>query len=121
MRSAGYIFIGIMFGFALAGYGQEGSAPKTEVLFDPLFWKKDLKLSPLQCQKIREINSAYFMKLTAALHQDINNRSAMRVKAVQFLSDRSEKIWETFQPRQRKKWQKLWDDSGKYEARRKNW
>jgi len=89
---------------------QDNQAEKGYVLYDPLFWKSQLKLNAEQCQKIREINSQFYEKLSAVAHEETNHK-ALRQKAVQTLLERSEEIWETFYPKQRKIWKKMWEDS----------
>jgi hypothetical protein len=46
-----------------SAYAQNEQAGKNLVLFDPLFWKDQLKLDDDQCQKIKLINSQYYEKL----------------------------------------------------------
>ncbi|HYF69278.1 MAG TPA: hypothetical protein VD884_14135 [Ohtaekwangia sp.] len=86
---------------------QESLRKNNAVLYDPLFWKDDLKLSNIQCQRIRDINAEFFQQVITLTK--IENRSAVSQKTAKLLSDRSEKIWNTFQPRQKKRWKKLWE------------
>ncbi|MBA4053289.1 MAG: hypothetical protein C0490_01115 [Marivirga sp.] len=95
---------------AAAGYCQDNQQTKGFVLYDPLFWKDQLKLDAFQCQKIREINSQYYEKLSAVIHEE-KNRNKVKVKAAESLQQRSEEIWETFYPKQRKRWKKIWEHS----------
>jgi hypothetical protein len=88
----------------MAAFSQQVKEEKAEVLFDPLFWKEDLKLSFDQCQKIKNINYEFFQRIHAISSQE---RVLAPSKAAELLSDRSEKIWSTFQPRQKKKWKKM--------------
>jgi hypothetical protein len=74
---------------------------KGYVLYDPLFWKSQLKLDPSQCEKIREINSQFYEKLSAVAHEQ-KNQNEIRQMAVETLMQRSDKIWETFDPKQRR-------------------
>ncbi|MEJ7645891.1 MAG: hypothetical protein WKF87_14950 [Chryseolinea sp.] len=85
------------------------------VLFDPLFWKDELKLDNAQCQEIRRINSQYYEKLYAVA-RDANHRTA-KAKAETTLQERSEEIWETFHPKQRKRWKKIWDNKFQYTSK----
>jgi hypothetical protein len=84
---------------------QQAYREKAVVLYDPLFWKDDLKLSTDQCKKIKDINFEFFQRINSLTQED---RGLVPVKAAEFLSDRSDKIWSTFQPRQKKKWKKIW-------------
>jgi len=79
------------------------------VLFDPLFWKDKLKLDDFQCQKIRKINSQYYEKLYVVARE--SNHQALKAKAAQTLLERSDEIWETFHPKQRKRWKKIAQDT----------
>ena len=99
-----FLFLNIV-----TAYSQNSRAEANVILYDPLFWKKDLKLNSTQCQKIREINSEFFQQINA-LANDKDNQSTVTLKTARFLNDRSERIWETFQPRQKKKWKKLWEE-----------
>jgi hypothetical protein len=83
---------------------------KGYVLYDPLFWKSQLKLDETQCQKIREINSQFYEKLSAVAHEQTTHNE-IRQKAVETLMQRSEEIWETFYPKQRRIWKKMWSDN----------
>jgi CRISPR/Cas system-associated protein Csm6 len=79
------------------------------VLYDPLFWKDQLKLDDDQCQKIKEINSEFYEKLSAVAQEEPDHKAA-RELAQETLIQRSEGIWETFHPKQRKRWKKIWQD-----------
>lgn len=102
-----FFYVGIFLVSATLGYGQDILPAKNIVLYDPLFWKDQLKLDAFQCQKIKEINSEYYEKLLAVVHEE-PNRKTVQVKAAQSLLQRSEEIWETFHPKQRKRWKKMW-------------
>ena len=102
-----FFYVGIFLASATLGYGQDIQPTKYIVLYDPLFWKDQLKLNAFQCQKIKEINSEYYEKLLAVVHEE-PNRKTVQVKAAQSFSQRSEEIWETFHPKQRKRWKKMW-------------
>jgi len=84
---------------------QELKSEQNMVVFDPLFWKDQLKLNDSQCLRIREINSDFYQKLSDVAHE--SNHQVVRAKAAQSLLERSEEIWETFHPKQRRKWKKI--------------
>jgi hypothetical protein len=84
---------------------------KEIVLYDPLFWKDQLKLSDAQSKKIQEINWEYYESLRMVLYDGHANREGLRTKAMQCLMQRSQKIWDTFQPRQKRKWRKIEDET----------
>jgi hypothetical protein len=81
---------------------------KTLVLYDPLFWKDELKLDVSQSRKINEINFEYYERLVTAVHEESNDRKALQLTVAQSLLNRSQLIWETFHPKQKKKWKKMW-------------
>jgi hypothetical protein len=84
--------------------------PENElVLYDPLFWKEQLKLDDDQCQKIREINGEFYERLSE-VGQDAPNHQEARALAQETIIQRSEGIWETFDPKQRKRWKKIWQE-----------
>jgi len=105
-----FFFAGIFLVCSSIAYGQDILPDKSIVLYDPLFWKDQLKLDAFQCQKIREINSEYYEKLSTVVHEE-PNRKTVQVKAAQSLLERSEEIWETFHPKQRKRWKKMWQEN----------
>ncbi|HEX6225461.1 MAG TPA: hypothetical protein VFZ52_13685 [Chryseolinea sp.] len=81
------------------------------VQYDPLFWKDQLKLDRDQCQKIKEINSEYYQSLFAAYEEKKGDRNALKKSANKSLLQRNQEIWETFHPKQRKRWKRIWHAS----------
>lgn len=81
------------------------------VQYDPLFWKDKLKLDRDQCQKIKEINSEYYESLFTAYKEEKGDRNALRKSANKSLVQRNQEIWETFHPKQRKRWKRIWHAS----------
>jgi hypothetical protein len=73
-------------------------------VFDPTFWKSELRLSRQQCEEIRNINSEFYSSLLSISQ---GNSAFVSEKAASLLRDREIKIWNAFSARQRKKWQKL--------------
>lgn len=84
---------------------QDLKSEQNMIVFDPLFWKDQLKLNDNQCLRIREINSVFYEKLSDVANE--SNQQVVRAKAAQSLLERSEEIWETFHPKQRRKWKKI--------------
>lgn len=84
---------------------QDLKSEQNMVVFDPLFWKERLKLDDDQCMRIREINSMFYKKLMDVANE--SNRQVVKSKAAQSLLERSEEIWETFHPKQRRKWKRI--------------
>jgi hypothetical protein len=89
----------------------EDSPSGNIVQYDPLFWKDKLKLDDDQCQKIREINGEYYQSLFSAYEEVKDDRDALRSIANKSLEHRNQEIWETFHPKQRKRWKRMWDEN----------
>lgn len=107
-------FTGLLVCFMVSAFtvsAQRADDQKDIVLYDPLFWKDQLKLSDAQSKKIQEINWEYYESLRMVLYDEHANREGLRTKAMQCLMQRSQKIWDTFQPRQKRKWRKIEDET----------
>jgi len=74
--------------------------------YDPLFWKAELRLSTEQCTQLRDINAEFYKAIVSAA-RDHAKWDADRVRIVELLNNRSEKIMQIFTDRQRKKWDKI--------------
>jgi len=81
--------------------------PKNQVLYDPLFWSRELRLSQVQKNKIQEINSAFYEQVRSAAAHYAANNAPSRTEVVQYLHTRSDEIWNTFNVRQKRKWEKI--------------
>ena len=92
----------------------EESPSRNLVQYDPLFWREKLKLDEDQCQKIREINGEYYESLFTAYEEVKDDRAALRSLANKSLAHRNQEIWETFHPKQRKRWKRMWDEGGSH-------
>ena len=97
-------------------YAQNIVDAKHLVQYDPLFWKDKLKLDEEQCQKIKEINGEYYESLTTAYEEVKDDRNALRVIADKSLVQRNQEIWETFYPKQRKRWKRIWNENHSNES-----
>ena len=95
---------------AHAGLGQTTRLDKQLIVYDPIFWKNDLKLSTFQCRKIQNIDIEYYEHLIAAFRSGDANQSQLQLKVVECLTDRSNRIWETFKPKQKRKWKKIFGE-----------
>lgn len=84
---------------------------KNIVQYDPLFWKEKLKLNDSQCQKIKEINTEYYETLYTAYKEEKDDRSRLKSIVNKSSVQRSQEIWETFHPKQRKRWKRMWHAS----------
>jgi hypothetical protein len=77
------------------------------VVFDPLFWKDELKLTTNQYKAIRNINQEYYSSIYRTLNENEGNISFLQTATQELLQIRSELIWDTFHPKQKKIWKKL--------------
>lgn len=92
----------------IATYGQD--SPESIVLYDPIFWKHDLKLKSEQCNEIRAVNTEYYEKILDSYEESADDRRELNRALLQCSVERSNQIWQIFSPRQRKKWMKLWHE-----------
>jgi len=86
-----------------------GNESNSLVMYDPVFWRTKLRLREEQCRSIREVNAQYYERLVSMLDQPASSQVSTLTLVEQYLSDRNEKIWNIFQPAQRKRWKRLWD------------
>ncbi len=82
---------------------------KSLVLFDPIPWKNQLNLNVHQCEMIEKINLEFYKSLNKIVHDRVDDRSVMLLKASHCLLQRSDKIRDVFHPAQRRKWGQLWN------------
>ncbi len=82
---------------------------KNIVIYDPLLWKHQLKLNANQREKIQQINLEFYQSIYKAAQDDSRDRAALQSKANQYIQQRSQEIWEAFNPNQRRKWKRMWD------------
>lgn len=78
------------------------------VMYDPLFWKSDLSLRDEQSKKIEEINAEFYQNLRQ-IKEETPDRESNTTRLEQGLHERSQKIYQTLMPRQRKKLEKIID------------
>lgn len=107
LRLIGCLLVFICSASAFAQSNDEG---KVIVKYDPLFWKEQLKLTPSQSSKIKDINVAYYEKIKVASATQLSTSNA-RHKVEEYLEQRSNEIWNTFHTRQKRKWMKMWSES----------
>lgn len=97
----------LMVGYGVAAFGQ---TENPEVLYDPIFWKDDLKLKNEQCSEINAVNHEYYERILDTYEEVADDRQALNEAIVQCSIERSNQIWEIFSPKQRRKWTKLWSE-----------
>lgn len=66
--------------------------------YDPVFWAPSLKLSQEQMRRIRDINSEFYTQL-----KSVPDRTLLP----EYLQARNNQIWNTFYPRQKRRWEKI--------------
>jgi hypothetical protein len=103
-----FVLLSVFFVTLSLAKAQTHEPLKALVLYDPLFWKDELKLDFYQSRKINEINFEYYERLVTAVNEEKNDRQALQLTVAQSLLNRSQLIWETFHPKQKKKWMKMW-------------
>lgn len=94
-----------------AGTVQAQDSPDTEshemVMYDPLFWKQELSLKHNQSRRIEEINTEFYETIrTTKTDEDTESNNK---KLERGLQQRSQKIFDTLLPRQKRKLEKIID------------
>lgn len=97
----------LAFGYA---FGAVAQADSPAVLYDPIFWKDDLKLKHEQLDEIEAVNHEFYERILDTYHETADDREALDQAIVQCSIERSNQIWEIFSPKQRKKWTKIWSE-----------
>lgn len=105
MRFVVVLVIGVFFSFY--GSAQALKTAGAMVTFDPLFWKDNLKLTDDQYKAIQRINSTYYESIYRLIDEHPGEIAYLQHATAKLLQDRSERIWNTFRARQKKKWDKL--------------
>jgi S-adenosylmethionine:tRNA-ribosyltransferase-isomerase (queuine synthetase) len=111
------LFLILFVTIGLSGFAQSMPAKATAVKYDPLFWKDDLNLKVEQRNRINEINIKFYQDIQQELQTATAQRdqSSLKVKIDKSLEERSQEIWNTLYPKQRKKWEKLMRSYGDYQ------
>lgn len=116
MRTPFLFFLCLTVFTSIASHAQSLKPVETLVVFDPLFWKDQLKLTGGQSNSIRKINTEYYEAIYQTFNEHEGNIPLLKSATTQLLQERSEKIWDTFLPKQKRKWKKLsgfYSDQGK--------
>jgi hypothetical protein len=87
------------------GYSINRDSTSSEFAFDPLFWKKDLKLTEEQCFTIGMINSDFYASLQS--EAIATNRFNLKFRLTALLQKRTELIRLVLTHRQKVKWKKI--------------
>lgn len=83
------------------------------VMYDPLFWKEELNIKHDQTLKIEKINHEFYQDIRENRTQ---NREANNQTLERGLQKRSQKIYETLLPKQRRKLEKIIDKTAPVSA-----
>lgn len=76
------------------------------VMYDPLFWKEELNIKTAQTRKIEQINHEFYQDIRENRSDDQQANSETLERGLQ---KRSQKIYETLLPKQRRKLEKIID------------
>jgi len=85
-------------------HAQNAESDNDEIMYDPTFWKEDLRLSKEQYFAINEINSEFYNNLILAVQQVAPSKEPTPSA---LLSQRKDLIWGLLSPRQKSKWKKI--------------
>lgn len=86
---------------------QSGDDARGVVMYDPLFWRHELRIKPTQARIIEQINREFYAQLLTAYQSQPDDESYLSGKVVENTKIRNQKILDAFAPHQRKKWQKI--------------
>ena len=97
--------------FGLIAFGANAqNTPDSEsrdvVMYDPLFWRQELNIRVDQSRKIEQINNEFYENIRQNRSDDHEQNSATLERG---LEERSQKIFETLLPKQRRKLEKIID------------
>ena len=107
------IFFALISFHAKAQNSQDDS--KEVIMYDPLFWKDELALRNNQSRKIEQINSEFYQSLRDMKHEQVS-REENNIRLEQGLHERSQKIFDTLLPKQRRKLEKIMDKTAPVSA-----
>lgn len=77
-------------------------------MYDPLFWRSELSLRHDQSRKIEQINVEFYQNLRE-IKEETSSRESKTDRLEQGLQERSQKIFQTLMPKQRRKLEKIID------------
>ena len=103
---ASIVGIFLLIFLSLHAYPQLQGNSDVAIVYDPLFWKKDLRLSASQCFHIRSINARFY----ESLKEVATGPTAVaqkRKQCIDLLQQRSNAIWGLFSRRQKNEWKRL--------------
>src|SRR6188768_2535920 len=94
--------LGVLSVFLLVNFPSNGQQladqSKGLVIYDPLLWKHELKLNANQREKIQQINLEFYQSIYNAAKDGGQDRATLQLKANQYIEQRSQEIWDAFNP-----------------------
>jgi len=88
-------------------FAQQKSDGKATILYDPSFWRYELRLNGDQYKRMQDINKEFYERLVSAFKEMRNDRKAFRSVYEQCWMNRNTQLWQTMNSRQKKKWKKI--------------
>lgn len=107
MRLIAALIFGLSLINSISTTAQTAENSDVIVVFDPLFWKDELKLSNGQYNQIQNINREYYSNIYRAVSENEGNISFLQATTKELLEIRSERIWNTFAAKQKRIWKKI--------------
>jgi hypothetical protein len=104
MRQTNLLIAAVLLSFGAYAQNDE----REVVLYDPLFWKDELSLRNTQSRKIEQINTEFYETLRHTKDEP-SSQEQMHEQLERGLQNRSQKIYETLLPKQRRKLEKIVD------------
>jgi hypothetical protein len=108
MKVTNHFFALIAVLLSAGAYAQNSPEERETVLYDPLFWKDELALRNTQSRKIEQINTEFYETLRQTKDEPAS-QAEMHQQLERELQHRSQKIYDTLLPKQRRKLEKIVD------------
>lgn len=102
-------FLALISLLTVPALGQE-EEERAVVLYDPLFWRDELSLKAVQSRQIEEINNEFYESLRH-IRTEQSDKEEMNKQLNEGLQERSKKIYDALQPKQRKRLDRIVDRS----------
>lgn len=100
----------LLFAICLRSNAQDNAPSRDVVMYDPLFWKDKLSLKNAQSKQIEEINREFYDGLRQ-MRAVPYSKSEMKKQLKTGLQERSVKIWATLDNKQKKKLEKILENT----------
>jgi hypothetical protein len=112
------VVLGILFWCltVIAAQAQETLSSNGLIKYDPLFWKSELHLKEEQSVRLKDINTTFYLEIKNALEAKSDNQDELIASVKAILVERSQKIWQTLDAKQRKKYQRIMNESYSFDA-----